>query len=235
MLAYVIQSPPIHANAINYFSAALGFYRLGYVVERFKLSELSKKVNSAEITNETPVFGGMESLQKVLPHYTGLPHYPTELKDFMYREVSVCDISDVKEGDFFKPQETQQKLFLPRVKDRSFQCELTLGKVPTGTQVLTSKAVKFIAEYRVYVLHGEVLNVCFYKGNPLVQTNVEAITQMVSKTKHYAAAYCIDAGVLDTGKTALVELSDFCCVGNYGLKAIDYAKCIAERWPELWI
>lgn len=234
MLAYVIEAPPIHANAVNYFSAALGFYRLGYVVERFKLSELREKVAHAEVTSETPVFGGMESLQIALPNYAGLPHYPVELESFMHRQVRVCDISEVKEGEFFKPQETQQKLFLARVKDASFQCELTIGKIPAGTKVLTTQAVQFLAEYRVYVLRGEVLNVCFYKGDPLVQANVEAIAQMVSKTRHYAAAYCLDVGVLKTGETALVELSDFCCVGNYGLKAIDYAKCIAERWPELW-
>ena len=238
MQAYIIEAPPVHANAVNYFSAALGFYRLGYFVERFKLSEFKRKVSekviSGKITNETPVFGGMESLQAVLPSYVGLPHYPEELKKYLYRQIRICDISDVQIGEFFKPRETQQKLFLPRVKDHSFQCELTLGKIPAGTQVLAAQAVKFVAEYRVYVLQGEVINICFYKGNPLAQANVEAIAHMVSATKHYAAAYGLDVGILETGETALVELSDFCCLGNYGLKAIEYAKCIAERWHEVW-
>ncbi|MEO1621723.1 MAG: ATP-grasp domain-containing protein, partial [Cyanobacteria bacterium J06632_3] len=146
----------------------------------------------------------------------------------------IRDIEAVQPGEFFKPLESQQKLFLPRVKDRSFQCELLLDKIPAGTRVWVSSAVSFLAEYRVYVRRGQVLNVCFYKGDPLIQPEVGAIAAMVSATKSCAVAYAIDVGVLESGETALVELSDFCCLGNYGLKAIDYAACIAERWAEVW-
>lgn len=62
MTAYVIAAEPIYENAANYFSAELGFYRLGYAVERYKLSELEGK----DVNEETPVFGGMESLQMIL-------------------------------------------------------------------------------------------------------------------------------------------------------------------------
>lgn len=230
MIAYVVQAQPIHENSINYFSAELGFYRLGYVVERFKLSELKEAVVSAE----TPVFGGMESLQIVLPHYVGLPYYPPELSGFMYRNADIREISTVKIGEFFKPQEREHKLFNSYVKDDSFQCELLLGQVPVGTRVVVSDAVNFQAEYRVYVRGGEILNICFYKGDPLIQPDISAVAAMVSATADYAAAYGLDVGILDDGRTALVELNDFCCLGNYGLKAVEYAQCIAERWPEVW-
>lgn len=230
MTAYVIEAPPIYENAANYFLAELGFYRLGYVVERFKLSTLQK----FEVDAETPVFGGMESLQIALPDYVGLPYYPPELSDFMYRRTAVCDIDVVQPGEFFKPQAHQHKLFLARVKDDSFQCELLLGKIPAGTQVVVSEAVNFLAEHRVYVHNGEILNICLYKGDPLQLPDMEAITTMVAATKHYAAAYGLDVGVLADGKTALVELNDFCCLGNYGLRAVAYAKCIADRWTEVW-
>ena len=44
----------------------------------------------------------------------------------------------------------------------------------------------------------------------------------------------INVGVTGDGSTALVELNDFCCLGNYGLRAVDYARCIAERWGDVW-
>lgn len=45
--------------------------------------------------------------------------------------------------------------------------------------------------------------------------------------------YGIDFGVLDDGRTALVELNDGYALGNYGLAAEAYlALCIA-RWEQL--
>lgn len=230
MTAYVIDAPPIHENSVNYFYAALGLYRLGYHVERYQLSELSSK----EVTEETPVFGGMESILAILPNYVGLPYYPPEIERYMFREVELRDIRDVKDGEFFKPREHEHKLFSPRIKDESFQCELLLGSIPEETKVLTSPALSFVSEFRVYVHQGKVLNVCYYKGDPLVQPSLETIKTMVPEIGGYAAAFGLDVGVLEDGRTTLVELNDFCCIGNYGLKAIDYARCIADRWPEIW-
>ena len=230
MTAYVVESPPVHENSVNYFYAALGFYRLGYHVERYKLSELQTK----EVSDDTPVFGGMESIQTILPRYVGLPYYPPELAPFMFRSVELREISEIKDGEFFKPREHEHKLFSPRVKDDSFQCELLLGNIPEGTKVLTTPALSFVSEFRIYVHKGKILNICFYKGDPLIQPSLESINSMVSEIGGYAAAFGLDVGVLDDGTTALVELNDFCCLGNYGLKAIDYARCIADRWTEIW-
>ncbi|MEM6502077.1 MAG: ATP-grasp domain-containing protein, partial [Cyanobacteria bacterium P01_C01_bin.89] len=118
--------------------------------------------------------------------------------------------------------------------DLLYKLALMLGKIPTETKVVVTTAIKFHSEYRVYVRDGEILNICFYKGNPLIQPNVTAIQKMVTATKDYAVAYGLDVGVIENGRTALVETNDFCCLGNYGLKAIEYAKCIADRWPEVW-
>ena len=57
------------------------------------------------------------------------------------------EIERVQNGEFFKPQESEHKLFLSRVKDDSFQCELLLGKIPEGTKVVVSEAVHFLSEY----------------------------------------------------------------------------------------
>ena len=117
MTAYVVNADPIHENSINYFSASLGFYRIGYHVHRFKLSELA----TLEVDADTPVFGGMESLSKILPSYVGLDYYPDEIQEHMYRDVKAVKVEEVQKGDFFKPLSKDHKLFSPFVKDDSLQ------------------------------------------------------------------------------------------------------------------
>ncbi|MEZ5324748.1 MAG: ATP-grasp domain-containing protein [Verrucomicrobiales bacterium] len=230
MTAYVVDADPIHENSVNYFSAALGFYRLGYFVERYELSALS----SFSLSEETPVFGGIESIHTVLPDYTGLPYYPPELAEFMHRNVEKRLIGEVKLGEFFKPAEEDHKLFSPRVKDDSFDSDLLISRIPPETAVFAVQAVKFVSEFRVYVNQGEVLDVCRYKGNPLQFPDTGTIAEMVSRCAYYSSGFGLDVGVTSEGATALVELNDFCCLGNYGLRAIDYARAIAVRWEEAW-
>jgi len=230
MNAYVVAAEPIHENSANYFLAELGLYRLGYFVERYNLSDLP----SAEVSGETPVFGGIESIHLLLPDYTGLPYYPSELSQFMFRAVNRRPIEEVRLGEFFKPVEEEHKLFSPRVKDESFDCDLLIGKIPVGTEVLVTEAVGFVSEFRAYACGGEVLNVCFYKGDPLTRPDPVVIKGMVESCSHYSSAFGIDVGVTADGATALVEMNDFCCLGNYGLRARDYAHGIAVRWEEIW-
>lgn len=230
MNAYVVAAEPIHENSGNYFLAELGFYRLGYFVERYDLPDLA----SAVVSGETPVFGGIESIHLVLASYTGLPYYPPELSDFMFRSVHKRAIGEVRSGEFFKPVEEEHKLFSPRVKDESFDCDLLISKIPIGTEVIVTDAVDFVSEFRVYVCRGEVLNVCFYKGDPLAPPDYAVIKDMVKSCSHYCSAFGLDVGVTVDGATALVEMNDFCCLGNYGLRARDYARSIAIRWEEAW-
>lgn len=230
MNAYVVAAEPIHENSGNYFLAELGFYRLGFFVERYNLPDLA----NAEVSGETPVFGGIESVHMVLPNYTGLPYYPPELSDFMFRAVDKRPLGQVRSGEFFKPVEEEHKLFSPRVKDESFDCDLLISKIPAETEVIVTEAVEFASEFRVYVCRGEALNVCFYKGDPLSRPDSAAIKDMVRSCSHYSSAFGIDVGVTADGETALVEVNDFCCLGNYGLRARDYAHSIAVRWEEVW-
>ena len=230
MTAYVVAADPVHENAVNYFSAALGLYRLGYFVERYDLANLP----GFEIDGDTPVFGGIESIHAVLPAYSGLPYYPQELSEHLFRSIEERAIGDVQAGEFFKPLEQDHKLFSPRVLDDSFESELLISRIPPETTVLTSPAVDFDSEFRVYVLNGEVLDICRYKGDPMKFPATDAIREMVTKCSHYAAAFGLDVGVTSDGHTAVVELNDFCCLGNYGLRATDYARCIVARWSEVW-
>lgn len=230
MEAFVVAADPVHENSINYFSAALGLYRLGYHVERYDL----KNLPALDVDGDTPVFGGTESINILLPTYQNLPYYPTELETHMHRKVSRVKIEDAKEGDFIKPVEEQHKLFSPAVVEASLSYDLLRNKIPAETEVIVSEQVNFESEFRVYVLGGKILDICFYKGDPTIFPDSTIVGEMVSDCAYLATAFGLDVGVTDSCKTAVVEMNDFCCLGNYGLKSTEYAKCIATRWEELW-
>ena len=46
-------------------------------------------------------------------------------------------------------------------------------------------------------------------------------------------AYCLDVGVLDTGKTALIEINDAFSCGSYSMSAETYGDLLTTRWNEL--
>lgn len=65
----------------------------------------------------------------------------------------------------------------------------------------------------MFVRYGKKLDACHYKGAP--------------------KAYAIDVGVMDDGRTLVVEVNTSCSIGSYGLNVIDYAKFKSARWAEL--
>jgi len=228
--AYVIEADPIHENSINYFAAALGFYRLGYYVERYRLSELPL----LKVSAETPVFGGLESIMQVFPTYKSLPHYPEELAGFLGRKIQVKRMSDVKPGEFFKPLEQDHKKFSPMVLDDSVAAYLAAHSVEPGDQVYVSDEVSILSEYRCYVHHGEAAAIHCYKGDVTIFPDRNTVLNMIEAYTSAPVAYGLDVGVLESGETVLIEVNDFCCLGNYGIRPTPYAFGIASRWEQLW-
>ncbi|WP_052573385.1 ATP-grasp domain-containing protein [Haloferula sp. BvORR071] len=230
MEAYILDAEQVQENAINYHAASLGFYRLGYYVEKFQLPQLPE----LKVTEETPVFGGTSCIKHFFPDYVSIPHYPDSLQAFLHREIEVRAAKDIRDGEFFKPLEPDHKLFTPKIKDGSLSSDLALQAVPPDRPVYVTRPLKILAEYRCYVLHREVLAVNFYKGDWAVFPDPAVINSMVEKFEDAPVAYGLDVGVLDDGKNVLIEVNDFCCLGNYGIRPTPYAAAIAARWEQLW-
>ncbi len=105
--------------------------------------------------------------------------------------------------------------------------------------VWISDPVHFVSEWRVYVADGELLEMRFAdrggdRGvNPEVVVVGEAIN-ILTEGGHAPAGYVIDFGVLDTGKTALIEMNDGFSFGAYdGVSPETYWKVVVRRWQEL--
>ena len=56
---------------------------------------------------------------------------------------------------------------------------------------------------------------------------------MVKDFENSPKAYCLDAGVLSTGETALIEVNDAFSVGIYNMPKNVYAELLITRWNEL--
>jgi ATP-grasp domain, R2K clade family 3 len=104
------------------------------------------------------------------------------------------------------------------------------------TELLVSEPVTFISEWRAFIARGELLDIRPYAGDSfVVPDQVVVVAAIAEHQKHGApAGYGIDFGVLDDGRTVIVEVNDGFALGSYGLSPVCYAYLIACRWLELW-
>ena len=90
-------------------------------------------------------------------------------------------------------------------------------------EVYEQEVVDIISEYRLYVSQGKILGLFNYAGDCLIFPDAELI-----KTVKYRAddleylSYTLDFGVLNDGRTILIEANDGYAIGNYGLEPHDY-------------
>jgi hypothetical protein len=215
---------------------------LGIPVEGVYLKHMSRgfvRPGSADLVAGTIQFmqHAVRQYGKELAEHTP---YPECLKPFMHRKTWQLDtlaqakaMLDSGRKFFIKP--VHWKVFTGFVAE--YSDDFRFNGVSNQTPVYLSEVVEFIAEYRAYVAHGEVLTVEFAGGDercgmiphPTIFEAVKILTQ-----HGVPAGYAIDFGILTTGQTALVELNDGFSIGAYGnITAEQYWKVIAARWPEL--
>lgn len=191
------------------------------------------------------VAGSIQFMQRAVRAYgrTLAEHtpYPECLDHLLYRKVrrlktlkSAKGLLDRGETHFIKPQ--GWKLFTGFVATHSDDFRFNGASVQTPVWI--SEVVKFVSEWRVYVVHGEVLDIKFadHGGDRTVRPSRGAIASAVKRltTAGAPAGYAIDFGVLATGETALVELNDGFSIGAYDrVSAETYWRVIQARWQQL--
>lgn len=198
----------------------------------------------------TPV-GSVEFLVDVMQQ-CGIPapppvSYPPELASFLkraVRKVSAAEARRAAEPVFLKPLQT--KLFSgfvwqPGVPvgqlsgyDRE-QAQLLAG-LPDACPLWLASPVEWLAEYRVYVLHGAIMGVARYDAEDAAGVlNWQAVEKMVAMAR-MPVAWSLDVGLLASGEPALVECNDAWSLGYYrdgNLPAAQYAEMLVQRWREL--
>jgi hypothetical protein len=231
-----------HFSGVDYFAAWHGFDELGYEVLRFD----DEDVGRLDVTAQTPVVAGLGTARGLIKKffgwdYNGVDPYPVELKDFFMREVSRTKWRHVKtavmsgkSSKFIKP--VIEKQFTGGVAS-SVKHSIRKSKIRDDNEVYICDPVTFGAEFRVYVHDDEIVGIKHYNGSWYMHPSQESVEYMIRQYKPAApVAYGLDVGILSVDgqlRTALVEVNDGICLGNYGLDSKHYAQMIAARWQEL--
>lgn len=198
------------------------------------------------ITTDTPVIGaglgvgwtGMGAILKALGVDVDrfeLPSYPEALRPWLGRKVESLPMEEVAhrvmrgKGPVFIKSD-MNKQWCSGVL-REYDDLVGLLHVPEHIMVTTSEVVTFAAEWRVFVLRGEVIHVAPYKGDPLAPSPPrEQVEEMASAVDR--RAWSFDLGLADDGRYLLVEAHTALTLGQYGLGPHYGQKLHQEAWEE---
>jgi hypothetical protein len=198
------------------------------------------------LDGETFLVGDMDCIQGALKQLdvpAPSPNdYPKSMSSFMRRRTWRSTLADLErdiagEGRapvFAKPA-SRQKRFTGKVFNGTEDFYSVSG-VSRAEEILCSEVVKWLSEYRVYVIQSRIVSIDNYAGDkniPLDVSAVESALAALQNAEEAPAAYGIDFGVLDTGQTALVEMNDGVAIGAYSIDKRPYTDLLMTRWAEL--
>ena len=157
--------------------------------------------------------------------YVPIPeYYPHWLNHLLYRKVWLIDRWCMTKDIFIKPYSKPKKFkatittgtYRGKKKDRWYWC---------------SEKVNFVNEWRYYVVNGRITYASWYDG--LNEDQEPPIFDQSVIPKKWCG--CIDMGMLDTGKFALVECGEPYSIGWYGRLSEGqiYVEFLAEGWKYL--
>lgn len=217
----------------DYFEVGnyITFYKKHFIQNRFSITK------DDFIAGVIPVmFLAMKKLDIEYKH----DDYPERLRKYLHRRIWETKLGYIKEQVFngylanpifIKPKDKLKKFtgFLLNSRDDWF---LTDGAAD-GTNIICSEPVKWVTEYRIPVINKIPRDYCNYFGNPDIQVDKSTVQNMIDDWTDSPKAYCLDAGVLDTGETALIEINDAFSCSSYSMSVETYGDLLATRWNEL--
>lgn len=220
-------------KTVNFYAAFQGFHELGIETRSFcTLEELS------DWQPDELIVGGLGSVLPKLREYGVEPpelDYPESLNAYLGRRVWRTTLDRILAEKeccpvFVKP--VRDKLFTGFVL-RTNRDLPKLSHCSPQEPVLCSEVVPFLAEWRVFVRYGQILDVRPYYGNWRVSYRANVIENALRDFTDAPAGFALDFGVIQSGETLLVEVNDGFSLGCYGLEPVSYARLLSARWAEL--
>jgi hypothetical protein len=171
------------------------------------------------LPNHIPI-GSVEYCESIMETDDDIKNfYPEFLSDFKGRNIELIDVSGeiLIENKFVK---------LARRWKADFKSQIVSSMKLTGGTYYVSDIVKFVQEWRYYVLNGEVITTGWYDG---VDDNEPAPELKVKYPEHFCGA--VDFGKTDLGEILLVESHAPYACGWYGENNYDYAYWMYNAYP----
>ena len=221
---------PYNCNMMN---AYCGFREMGFEIRTFHNNEVL-----CESRREDVVVGCVDVVRSRLYDF-GITapdvDYPDELRKYLGRRIWTAKMSEINNDPdkwpvFIKPVEEKQ---FTGVVVRSAKDLIGCGIAGVDQDILCSEVVDIVAEWRVFVRYGKILDVRPYRGDWRKHFDPGVIENAVNDYMNAPAGYSADFGLTADGRTLLIEVNDGYALGCYGLFYIDYAKLLSARWAEL--
>lgn len=217
----------------NFFKAYLGFHEMGFETITFSNNKELQTSNLEDV-----VVGYIGTVRSRLNDF-GITapemDYPDEIKSYIGRKIWKSNINAINANPdlwpvFVKPVEDKK---FTGVVVRSARDLIGCGSCYENAEVICSEIVNFVAEWRVFVRYGNIIDVRPYKGDWRIHYDPKIIESCVKQFSSAPKGYGIDFGVTDDGRTLMIEVNDGYALGSYGLQYVDYAKLLSARWAEL--
>lgn len=215
------------------FAAHLGFSQMGYIINTFhKKEKIHYKKGDIVVGCIQTVKYITDRLNVSLPDL----YIPPGLEPYAGRTITKTTIGDIR-------SRKKEKLFIKPIRAKEFPAQVIDEKFPLMTycgqtledyqECWVSNVVNFISEYRIFFRNGQIVGCKHYWGDYRISLDWSVVDECVTKIQNHYAGWCIDFGVVDTGKTLVIESNDGYSIGNYGLDGKDYAELLRDRWLEL--
>ncbi len=218
----------------NIYDAKVGCEELGIETVPFRAVYGITDYDPAD-----PIVGTLQDTE-VAMEYLGvtlpLLDYPEELSEFLGRKIwksTLFSITSSTDGwhVFVKPV-SDMKRFSGTVLDTS-EDVVKLGGGVEDIDIWCSEKVCFLSEWRLWVTKGQIIGLTPYKGRWDIFPDADVLKRAVLAYSSAPAAYALDFGVTDDGRTLLVEASDGYSLRSFGLPPALYAEFLMTRWQDL--
>lgn len=224
---------------VNCYDAWHGFSMLG--VDTVPFHEPGGIDAIEDLTPETCVHGYIGPVRRALKRLgikeptPKVEDYPEELTEFLGRKVWLSDMRTIRgevQDVFIKPVADDQKLFVGHIRGPIGYLAQT-AHVPDDTEIQCSEPMRFLTEYRCFILEREIVGVRHYKGDYRFYPDYRIIEAAMFAYKSAPVAYTLDFGVTEDKETRLIEANDSFSLGAYGLPSVVYARMIEARWDQM--
>lgn len=230
--------PDATPGGVNRQTALAGFTARGAEVRLFS----AETFDALALGRDDIVVGGIGFARRGMARIgiapPALPSVPDPLKPFAGRRFWTAPLADVRRAVdrgaalFIKPRPEDLKTFNGQAISR-FADLLQTAHLPDDLEVDCADLTPFRSEYRAFMLHGAIVGLRPYSGDPLLFPDADAVRAAAAAWRDAPAGYALDVGVVEDGRTLVVEVNDGYAVGAYGLPTTLYAQVIEARWEEL--
>ena len=226
-----------------FFRAWDGFRKRGVRCELFEPKQLEQ--GTIPLAKDTLVAGGVPVVESALAAIgvTVPPadNLPAPLAKYRGRRVWTSTWGELRAQ--YSKKDPPEPLWVKSLRRNKGAPSLALyeaedmhaaSALPDSHEVLISEYVTFVSEWRCFVRHGEIIDLCRYQGDVFRYPDAKVVKAAVADHQRTApAGYGIDFGVLTDGRTVLVEVNEGYSLNPYGLESMEYAELLEARWLEL--